>query len=144
MTVVTFSREAHSGTQDLARLVARRLGYRYVGRDELTQAVAARSGVERVPQTVESEGRALSRWEQLGEQLTGDRAIPAPAGGPSPRAAAPRLAAPAARPRPTPAAKSPAPPAASGSVEETQAPREPVGAASGADRLKPKKRKRRM
>src|SRR5436309_2934632 len=73
MTVVTFSREAHSGTQDLARLVARRLGYRYVGRDELTQAVAARSGVERVPQTVESEGRALSRWEQLGEQLTGDR-----------------------------------------------------------------------
>jgi len=73
MTVVTFSREAHSGTQDLARLVARRLGYRYVGRDELTQAVAARSGVERVPQTMESEGRALSRWEQLGEQLTGDR-----------------------------------------------------------------------
>jgi len=73
MTVITFSREAHSGTQDLARLVARRLGYRYVGRDELTQAVTARSGVERVPQTVESEGRALSRWEQLGEQLTGDR-----------------------------------------------------------------------
>src|SRR5919202_1039273 len=73
MTVITFSREAHSGTQDLARLVARRLGYRYVGRDELTQAVAARSGVERVPQTVESEGRALSRWEQLGEQLTGER-----------------------------------------------------------------------
>jgi len=73
MTVVTFSREAHSGTQDLARLVARRLGYRYIGRDELTQAVATRSGVERVPQTVESEGRALSRWEQLGEQLTGDR-----------------------------------------------------------------------
>src|SRR5712691_10253074 len=73
MTVITFSREAHNGTQDLARLVARRLGYRYVGRDELTQAVTARSGVERVPQTVESEGRALSRWEQLGEQLTGDR-----------------------------------------------------------------------
>jgi cytidylate kinase len=73
MTVITFSREAHSGTQDLARLVARRLGYRYVGRDEVIQAVAARSGVERVPQTVESEGRALSRWEQLGEQLTGDR-----------------------------------------------------------------------
>jgi cytidylate kinase len=73
MAVITFSREAHSGTQDLARLVARRLGYRYVGRDELTQAVTARSGVERVPQTVESEGRALSRWEQLGEQLTGDR-----------------------------------------------------------------------
>ena len=73
MAVITFSREAHSGTQDLARHVARRLGYRYVGRDELTQAVAARSGVERVPQTVESEGRALSMWEQLGEQLTGDR-----------------------------------------------------------------------
>lgn len=73
MAVVTFSREAHSGTQDLARQVARRLGYRYIGRDELTQAVTARSGVERVPQTVESEGRALSIWEQLGEQLTGDR-----------------------------------------------------------------------
>ena len=73
MAVITFSREAHSGTQDLARLLAGRLGYRYVGRDELTQAVTARSGVERVPQTVESEGRALSIWEQLGEQLTGDR-----------------------------------------------------------------------
>jgi cytidylate kinase len=73
VAVVTFSREAHSGTQDLARHVAQRLGYRYVGRDELTQAVTARSGVERVPQTVESEGRALSLWEQLGEQLTGDR-----------------------------------------------------------------------
>jgi cytidylate kinase len=73
MAVITFSREAHSGTQDLARQVARRLGYRYVSRDELTHAVAARSGVERVPQTVESEGRALSMWEQLGEQLSGDR-----------------------------------------------------------------------
>ena len=73
MAVVTFSREAHSGTQDLARLVAGRLGYRYVSRDELTHAVTVRSGVERVPQTLESEGRALSIWEQLGEQLTGDR-----------------------------------------------------------------------
>lgn len=73
MAVITFSREAHSGTQDLARLLAGRLGYRYVSRDELTQAVTARSGLERVPQTTESEGRALSKWEQLGEQLTGDR-----------------------------------------------------------------------
>ena len=73
MAVITFSREAHSGTQDLARMLARRLGYRYVSRDELTHAVTARSGVERLPQTVESEGRALSIWEQLGEQLTGDR-----------------------------------------------------------------------
>src|SRR5437868_7021991 len=73
MAVITFSREAHSGTQDLARVLAQRLGYRYVSRDELTEAVTARSGVERVPQTVESEGRALSIWEQLGEQLTGDR-----------------------------------------------------------------------
>jgi CMP/dCMP kinase len=73
MPVITFSREAHSGTQDLAQLLAGRLGYRYVGRDELTHAVTARSGVERLPQTVESEGRALSIWEQLGEQLTGDR-----------------------------------------------------------------------
>jgi cytidylate kinase len=73
MAVITFSREAHSGTQDLARALARRLGYRYVSRDELTHAVAARSGVERVPETTETEGRALSRWEQLGEQLTGDR-----------------------------------------------------------------------
>jgi len=74
LAVITFSREAHSGTQDLARLLAQRLGYRYVGRDELTQAVTARSGVERVPQMSESEGRALSLWEQFGEQLTGDRA----------------------------------------------------------------------
>ena len=74
MAVITFSREAHSGTQDLARLLAQRLGYRYVGRDELTEAVTARGGVQRVPQTSESEGRALSRWEQFGEQLTGDRA----------------------------------------------------------------------
>jgi len=74
VAVITFSREAHSGTQDLARLLAQRLGYRYVGRDELTEAVAARGGVQRVPQTSESEGRALSRWEQFGEQLTGDRA----------------------------------------------------------------------
>ena len=65
MAVITFSREAHSGTQDLARLLAQRLGYRYVSRDELTQAVTARSGVERVPQTVESEGRALSLWELI-------------------------------------------------------------------------------
>jgi cytidylate kinase len=73
MAVITFSREAHSGTQDLARLLAQRLGYRYVGRDELTEAVAARSGVSRQPQTGESEGRSLSLWESLGEQLTGDR-----------------------------------------------------------------------
>jgi cytidylate kinase len=74
VAVITFSREAHSGTQDLARLLAQRLGYRYVGRDELTAAVTARGGVQREPQTSESEGRALSRWEQFGEQLTGDRA----------------------------------------------------------------------
>jgi cytidylate kinase len=74
VAVITFSREAHSGTQDLARLLAQRLGYRYVGRDELTAAVTARGGVQREPQMSESEGRALSRWEQFGEQLTGDRA----------------------------------------------------------------------
>jgi CMP/dCMP kinase len=74
VAVITFSREAHSGTQDLARLLAQRLGYRYVSRDELTKAVTARGGVERLPQMSESEGRALSRWEQFGEQLTGDRA----------------------------------------------------------------------
>lgn len=73
MAVITFSREAHSGTRDLARLLAHRLGYRYVSRDELTQAITTRSGVERVPISDESEGRALSKWEQLGEQLTGDR-----------------------------------------------------------------------
>jgi cytidylate kinase len=74
VAVVTFSRETHSGTQDLARLLAQRLGYRYVSRDELTQAITAHGGVERVPQTAESEGRALSLWEQFGEQLTGERA----------------------------------------------------------------------
>jgi cytidylate kinase len=73
MAVVTFSREAHSGTQDLARMLAQRLGYRYVSRDELTQAVATRSGIRREPQTVESEGRSLSLWEHVGEQLTGAR-----------------------------------------------------------------------
>ena len=73
MAVITFSREPHSGTQDLARLLAKRLGYRYVGIDELSQAVNDRSGVERAPQTSENEGRALSLWEQLGEHLTGDR-----------------------------------------------------------------------
>jgi cytidylate kinase len=73
MPVVTFSREAHSGTQDLARMLAQRLGYRYVSRDELTQAVASRSGIRREPQTVESEGRSLSLWEHFGEQLTGAR-----------------------------------------------------------------------
>jgi cytidylate kinase len=73
MAVITFSREAHSGTQDLASAVARRLGYRYVSRDELTEAVTVRSGVSRQPQTGESEGRSLSLWEHLGEQLTGDR-----------------------------------------------------------------------
>jgi cytidylate kinase len=74
VAVITFSREAHSGTRDIARLLAERLGYRYVSRDELSVAVSARSGVERTPQTAESEGRALSLLEQLGEQLTGDRA----------------------------------------------------------------------
>lgn len=73
MVVITLSHEAHSGTRDLARLLAERLGYRYVSRDELTQAVAARCGLERNPQTAESEGRALSLWEQLGEQLSGER-----------------------------------------------------------------------
>ena len=73
MAVITFSREPHSGTQDLARLLAQRLGYRYVGIDELTNAVTGRSGLVRTPQTSENEGRALSLWEQLGEQLTGDR-----------------------------------------------------------------------
>jgi cytidylate kinase len=73
MAVITFSREAHSGTQDLARSLAARMGYRYVSRDQLTRAVTARSGVERVPQSDETEGRALSIWEQLGEQLTGGR-----------------------------------------------------------------------
>jgi cytidylate kinase len=74
VTIITFSREAHSGTRDLARLLADRLGYRYVGRDELTAAVNARSGLERTPQTAETEGRALSLLEQLGEQLSGERA----------------------------------------------------------------------
>jgi cytidylate kinase len=73
VAIVTFSREAHSGTQDLARLLAQRLGYRYVSRDELTRAVTARSGIRREPQTGESEGRSLSLWEHLGEQLTGER-----------------------------------------------------------------------
>ncbi|MBV9578916.1 MAG: cytidylate kinase-like family protein [Chloroflexi bacterium] len=73
MAVITFSREAHSGTQDLARLLAQRLGYRYVGRDELTEAVTTRSGIRRHSQNSESEGRSLSLWESLGEQLSGDR-----------------------------------------------------------------------
>jgi CMP/dCMP kinase len=73
VAVITFSREPYSGTQDLARLLAQRLGYRYVGLEELAQAVTARGGVERVPQTSEHEGRALSLWELIGEQLTGDR-----------------------------------------------------------------------
>ncbi len=71
--MITFSRGPHSGTQELARLLAERLRYRYVGIDELTQAVTERSGVARAPQTSEHEGRALSLWEQLGEHLTGDR-----------------------------------------------------------------------
>lgn len=73
LTVLTFSREAHSGTQDLARALADRLGYRYVSRDEITRAVSARSGIMREPQTQESEGRSLSLWEHLGEQLSGQR-----------------------------------------------------------------------
>jgi uncharacterized protein len=73
MAVVTFSREAHSGTQDLARLLAQRLAYRYVGRDELTRLVTLRSGIERQPQTRETEGRSLSLWEQVGEHLSGER-----------------------------------------------------------------------
>jgi CMP/dCMP kinase len=73
VAVITFSREPYSGTQDLARLLAQRLGYRYVGLEELAQAVTARGGVERLPQTSEHEGRALSLWELIGEQLTGDR-----------------------------------------------------------------------
>jgi cytidylate kinase len=73
MAVITFSREAHSGTQDLARVLAKRLGYRYIGRDDLTRAVAARSGVKRQPHGAETEGRSLSRLEQIGEQLTGER-----------------------------------------------------------------------
>ena len=74
MAVITFSRQAHSGTRDIARLLAERLGYRYVSRDELTESVRARCGVERRPLALESEGRALTLLEQLGEQLTGDRA----------------------------------------------------------------------
>jgi cytidylate kinase len=73
VSVITFSREAHSGTQDLARALADRLGYRYVSRDEITEAVNARSGINREPQTQESEGRSLSLWEHLGEQLSGQR-----------------------------------------------------------------------
>jgi cytidylate kinase len=73
LTVVTFSREAHSGTQDLAKRLAERLGYRYVSRDEITEAISARSGIKREPQTQESEGRSLSLWEHLGEQLSGQR-----------------------------------------------------------------------
>jgi CMP/dCMP kinase len=73
VAVITFSREPYSGTQDLARLLAQRLGYRYVGLEELAEAVTARGGVERLPQTSEHEGRALSLWELIGEHLTGDR-----------------------------------------------------------------------
>jgi uncharacterized protein len=73
VAVITFSREAHSGTQGLARLLAQRLGYRYVSRDELTRSVTIRSGVQRQARTQETEGRSLSLWEQFGEQLTGAR-----------------------------------------------------------------------
>src|SRR5258707_592195 len=52
---------------------AQQLGYRYVSGDDLSRAVTARGGVEREPQSDETEGRALSIWEQLGEQLTGGR-----------------------------------------------------------------------
>ena len=73
MTVVTFSREAHTGTRDLARQLAQQLGYRYVSRDELTSVVTARSGVHRRTRDQETEGRSLSLWEQLSEQLSGTR-----------------------------------------------------------------------
>ena len=73
MAVITFSREAHSGTRDLARMLAERLGYRYVSRDELTHAVTLRSGLSRRAENAETEGRALSFIEQLGEQLSGER-----------------------------------------------------------------------
>lgn len=73
MPVVTFSREAHSGTRDLAHQLAQRLGYRYVSRDELTSVVTARSGVHRRAQDEETEGRSLSLWEQVSEQLSGTR-----------------------------------------------------------------------
>jgi cytidylate kinase len=73
VAVITFSREPYSGTQDLARLLAQRLGYRYIGLEEMAQAVTARGGVARVPQSSEHEGRALSLWELIGEHLTGDR-----------------------------------------------------------------------
>jgi cytidylate kinase len=73
VSVITFSREARSGTRDLARLLADRLGYRYVTRDEITAAANGRSGLDRTPQTAESEGRAPSWVEQLGEQLSGER-----------------------------------------------------------------------
>ena len=64
MAIVTFSREAHSGTQDLARLLAQRLGYRYVARDALSLALADASGAAGVAQGTDSEGRSLSFWEQ--------------------------------------------------------------------------------
>jgi len=63
VTIITFSREAHSGTRDLARLLADRLGYRYVSRDELTRLVNARSGLARTPSAAaRCGGRSRSGW----------------------------------------------------------------------------------
>ncbi len=74
MAVITFSREAHSGTQDLASLLAERLGYRLIAGEEIAQAVGARSGVRRTVRTLESEGRALSRLEQFGDRFADNTA----------------------------------------------------------------------
>ena len=78
MAVITFSREAHSGTRDLARLLAQRLGYRYVSRDELTHAVGSltqrstyqgrdASGRFRVTQVAVRHG---DRWTTVGLQYS--------------------------------------------------------------------------
>jgi cytidylate kinase len=75
LAIVTFSREAHSGTQDLARLLAQRLGYRYVARDALTRALADASGVAGVAQGSDSEGRPLSFWEQWRGNPARQRAV---------------------------------------------------------------------
>ena len=75
MAIVTFSREAHSGTQDLARLLAQRLGYRYVARDALTLALADVSGAAGVAQGSDTEGRPLSFWEQWRGNAARQRAV---------------------------------------------------------------------